>query len=82
MVYTIQNHRIFGLRPSSEILNTRKHKVSETVSISLHLTIETVRFQNLVFSSIQNSELWTKSGNLGFLKKKDKCYCFRKSTEI
>jgi hypothetical protein len=34
-VYNIQNHWIPGLCPSSGILNTRKHNVSETESVQL-----------------------------------------------
>jgi hypothetical protein len=32
MVYNIQNYWVFGLCPSSSILETRKHNVSETGS--------------------------------------------------
>jgi hypothetical protein len=35
MVYNTQNYWVSGLCPSSEILNTRKHKVSETGSVSV-----------------------------------------------
>jgi hypothetical protein len=64
-MYTIQNQRVFGLCPSSEILNTRKHEVSESVSISLHLTTETVPvsktlgflgFQIQDYGQVQKSE--------------------------
>jgi hypothetical protein len=34
MVYHIQNSWVFGLLPSSDILGTRKHDVSETGSVS------------------------------------------------
>lgn len=30
--YNTKNHSVFELRPSSDILNTRKHKVSENLS--------------------------------------------------
>jgi hypothetical protein len=30
MVYDTQNHWVYVLRPSSEILNIRKHNVTET----------------------------------------------------
>jgi hypothetical protein len=35
MVYNTQNYRVFGLFPSSGILGTRKHDVSETGSVSV-----------------------------------------------
>jgi hypothetical protein len=35
MVYDTQNYWVSGLRPSSGILNTRKHNVSETGSVSI-----------------------------------------------
>jgi hypothetical protein len=35
MVHDIQNHWIPGLCPSSGILNTRKHNVSETASVAI-----------------------------------------------
>jgi hypothetical protein len=35
MVYNTQNYWIFGLCPSSGILETRKHNVSETGSVSV-----------------------------------------------
>jgi hypothetical protein len=35
MVYHTQNYWVFGLFPSSGILGTRKHDVSETGSISV-----------------------------------------------
>jgi hypothetical protein len=35
MVYNTQYHRVCGLRPSSGILDTRKHNVSETGSVSV-----------------------------------------------
>jgi hypothetical protein len=34
MVYNTQNYWVFGLCPSSGILETRKHDVSETGSVS------------------------------------------------
>jgi hypothetical protein len=33
MVYNTQSYWVFGLCPSSNILNTRKYEVSETVSV-------------------------------------------------
>jgi hypothetical protein len=35
MVYNTQNYWVFGLCPSSDTLETRKHNVSETVSVSV-----------------------------------------------
>jgi hypothetical protein len=35
MVYNTQNYWVFGLCPSSGILETRKHNVSETGSVSV-----------------------------------------------
>jgi hypothetical protein len=35
MVYNTQNYWVFGLRLSSGILETRKHNVSETGSVSV-----------------------------------------------
>jgi hypothetical protein len=35
MVYNIQNYWVFGLSPSSSILENRKHDVSETGSVSV-----------------------------------------------
>jgi hypothetical protein len=35
MAYHIQNYWVFGLFPSSGILGTRKHDVSETGSVSI-----------------------------------------------
>jgi hypothetical protein len=35
MVYNTQNYWVFGLFPSSGILQTRKHNVSKTVSLSV-----------------------------------------------
>jgi hypothetical protein len=35
MVYNTQNYWVFGLFPSSGILGTRKHDVSETESVSV-----------------------------------------------
>jgi hypothetical protein len=35
MVYNIQNYWVFGLRPSSSILKTKEHNVSETGSVSI-----------------------------------------------
>jgi hypothetical protein len=35
MVYHKQNYGVFGLFPSSGILGTRKHDVSETESVSV-----------------------------------------------
>jgi hypothetical protein len=35
MVYNTQNYWVFGLSPSSGILETRKHDVSGTVSVSI-----------------------------------------------
>jgi hypothetical protein len=35
MVYKTQNYRVFGLSPSSDILENRKHDVSETESVSV-----------------------------------------------
>jgi hypothetical protein len=35
MVYNTQNYWVFGLCPSSSILKTRKHNVSETPSASI-----------------------------------------------
>jgi hypothetical protein len=35
MVYHVQNYWVFGLFPSSGILGTRKHVVSETGSVSI-----------------------------------------------
>jgi hypothetical protein len=35
MVYNTQNHRVCGLCPSSGILDTIKHKVSETGCVSV-----------------------------------------------
>jgi S-adenosylmethionine hydrolase len=35
MVYNTQNYWIFGLSPSSGVLETRKHSVSETESVSI-----------------------------------------------
>jgi hypothetical protein len=35
MVYNTQNYCVFGLHPSSGILETRKHNVSETGSVSI-----------------------------------------------
>jgi hypothetical protein len=35
MVYNTQSYWVFGLRPSSDILETRKHNVSENGSVSL-----------------------------------------------
>jgi hypothetical protein len=35
MVYHTQNYLVFGLFPSSGILGTRKHDVSETGSVSV-----------------------------------------------
>jgi hypothetical protein len=33
LLYNYQNYRVFGLFPSSGILDTRKHDVSETRSV-------------------------------------------------
>jgi hypothetical protein len=35
MVYNTQNYWVFGLCPSTDILETRKHNVSETGSVSV-----------------------------------------------
>jgi hypothetical protein len=35
MVYNIKNYLVFGLCPQSGILETRKHNVSETGSVSV-----------------------------------------------
>jgi hypothetical protein len=35
MVYHTQNYWVFGLFPSSGVLGTRKHDVSETGSVSV-----------------------------------------------
>jgi hypothetical protein len=35
MVYNTQNYCVFGLCPSSGVLETRKHDVSETGSVSV-----------------------------------------------
>jgi hypothetical protein len=35
MVYNTQNYWLFGLCPSSGILESRKHNVSETGSVSV-----------------------------------------------
>jgi hypothetical protein len=35
MMYHTQNYWVFGLRPSSGILETRKHNVSETGFVSV-----------------------------------------------
>jgi hypothetical protein len=62
MVYNIQNYWVSGLCPSSGILNTRKHNVSETGSVSimkwgegdtlLGPLVPVSSFWNIVFSSI------------------------------
>jgi hypothetical protein len=36
MVYDTQNYWVFGLCPSSGILETRKHNISESRSVSVH----------------------------------------------
>jgi hypothetical protein len=38
MVYDTQNYWVFGLCPSSIILETKKHNVSETGSVSVEDT--------------------------------------------
>jgi hypothetical protein len=37
MVFNTQNYWVFGFFPSSGILETREHDVSETGSVSVHM---------------------------------------------
>jgi hypothetical protein len=39
MVYNTQNYWVFGLLLSSHILENRKHDVSETGSVSVHMCV-------------------------------------------
>jgi hypothetical protein len=56
MVYNTQNYWVFGHFPSSGILETRKHDISETESVSVlrwggrHLLRSS--FRNVVFSGL------------------------------
>jgi hypothetical protein len=50
MVYNTQNYCVLGLYPTSDILETRRHKVSETDRLS-----------ETLFSSFQNTGRWTMS---------------------
>jgi hypothetical protein len=70
MVHHAQNYWVFGLFPSSGILGTRKHDVSETGSVPvLRCLPPAPEYGNMqfpkrrVFSSSYNTGRWKKSKN-------------------